>query len=325
MFSLKAEGHIWDNHSTRLSKESGFLDSTSTLPRRLRQEITANSGQRNGNLLSLITLYVNTNTNYVNSLLINMMWYNFHVLHHLTVKIYSMFKCMEVWGLWAYYTNATTCLGTWTKTGKSPKRSERPHPQHRPGGAFCDCSSVKRAVFEPQLFCARDAVVRFFWLRDPKFVFPEETRGLLFFRDVNQEENLLMFLCGNQLENRSSNSSGGSGLVTQSCTTLGITWTVAPQAPLSLRLSRQEHWSGLPLPSPGDLPQPRLEPVSPALQADSLPLNHQGSIKQQKESRWKGSDPARIQFILLCREWSTQAMWMKEEITRWTHGGPFQL
>ena len=133
-FSLKAEGHIWDNHSTRLSKESGFLDSTSTLPRRLRQEITANSGGRNGNLLSLSTLHVNTDTNYVNSLLINMMWYNFHVLHHLTVKTYSMFKCMEVWGLWAYYTNATTCLGTWTKTGKSPKRSEWPHPSTDPAG-----------------------------------------------------------------------------------------------------------------------------------------------------------------------------------------------
>ena len=41
--------------------------------------------------------------------------------------------------------------------------------------------------------------------------------------------------------------------------------------------SRQEYWSGLPFPSPGDLPDPGIEPVSPALQADSLPLSHQGS------------------------------------------------
>ena len=48
-------------------------------------------------------------------------------------------------------------------------------------------------------------------------------------------------------------------------------WTVARQAPLSLGFSRQEHWSGLPCPSPGGLPDPGIEPRSPALQADSLP------------------------------------------------------
>ena len=42
------------------------------------------------------------------------------------------------------------------------------------------------------------------------------------------------------------------------------------QAPLSMGFSRQEHWSGLPFPSPGDLPNPRIEPRYPALQADSL-------------------------------------------------------
>ena len=54
-------------------------------------------------------------------------------------------------------------------------------------------------------------------------------------------------------------------------------WTVAHQAPLSMEFSRQEHWSGLPSPSPGDLPNPGIEPRSPsapALQADSLPLSH---------------------------------------------------
>ena len=48
-------------------------------------------------------------------------------------------------------------------------------------------------------------------------------------------------------------------------------WTVDCQAPLSMGFSRQEQWSGLPLPSPGDLPDPRIEPRSPAFQADSLP------------------------------------------------------
>ena len=41
--------------------------------------------------------------------------------------------------------------------------------------------------------------------------------------------------------------------------------------------SRQEYWSGSPFPSPGDLLDPEIEFVSPALQEDSLPLNHQGS------------------------------------------------
>ena len=48
-------------------------------------------------------------------------------------------------------------------------------------------------------------------------------------------------------------------------------WTVAYQAPQSMEFSRQESWSGLPFPSPGDLPNPGMEPGSPALQADALP------------------------------------------------------
>ena len=53
-------------------------------------------------------------------------------------------------------------------------------------------------------------------------------------------------------------------------------WTVARQAPLSMEISRQ-YWSGLPCPSPGDLPEPGIEPRSPALQADCLPSEPQGS------------------------------------------------
>ena len=47
-------------------------------------------------------------------------------------------------------------------------------------------------------------------------------------------------------------------------------WTVAHQAPPSMGFSRQEYWGGLPFPSPGDLPDPGIEPRSPALQADAL-------------------------------------------------------
>ena len=49
-----------------------------------------------------------------------------------------------------------------------------------------------------------------------------------------------------------------------------IPWTVACQASLSMEFSRQEYWCGQPFPSPGNLPDPRIKPRSPALQADSL-------------------------------------------------------
>ena len=65
-------------------------------------------------------------------------------------------------------------------------------------------------------------------------------------------------------------------LVAKSCQTLVTPWTVARQAPLSVGFSRQEYWSGLPFPSPGDLPDPGIEPGSPALQADSLPSEPPG-------------------------------------------------
>ena len=53
-------------------------------------------------------------------------------------------------------------------------------------------------------------------------------------------------------------------------------WTVAHQAPPSVGFARQEYWSGLPFPSPGDLPDPGIEPRSPALQADALPSDPPG-------------------------------------------------
>ena len=54
-------------------------------------------------------------------------------------------------------------------------------------------------------------------------------------------------------------------------------WTVTHQPPLSVGFSRQEYWSGLPRPPPGDRPNPGTEPASPALHADSLLLSHQDS------------------------------------------------
>ena len=54
-------------------------------------------------------------------------------------------------------------------------------------------------------------------------------------------------------------------------------WTIACQALLSVRFSRQEYWNGLPFPSPGDLPSPGIEPTSPALQGGSLPLESLGN------------------------------------------------
>ena len=60
---------------------------------------------------------------------------------------------------------------------------------------------------------------------------------------------------------------------------------VACQIPLSMGFSRQEYWSALPCPPPGDLPVPGIKPSSPALQADSLPLVPQGKMLESDKSR----------------------------------------
>ena len=65
-----------------------------------------------------------------------------------------------------------------------------------------------------------------------------------------------------------------------------IPWTVAHQAPTSMGFSRQEYWSGLPFPSPGDLPKPGIEPRSPTLQADALTSEPPGKPKTPI-NRWK--------------------------------------
>ena len=65
-------------------------------------------------------------------------------------------------------------------------------------------------------------------------------------------------------------------LVAKSCLTLTTPWAVACQAPLSMEISRQEYWNGLPFPTPGNRPNPEVKPRSPALQADSLPSEPPG-------------------------------------------------
>ena len=55
-------------------------------------------------------------------------------------------------------------------------------------------------------------------------------------------------------------------------------WTVAYKAPLSMEFSRQEYWSGLPFPSPVDLPDPGIEPSFPTLWADALPSELPGKL-----------------------------------------------
>ena len=70
--------------------------------------------------------------------------------------------------------------------------------------------------------------------------------------------------------------SGGGGLVTKSCPTLVTLWIEEPGRLQSMGFSRQEYWSGLPFPSPGDLPNPGIKPGSLAFSVDSLPTELQG-------------------------------------------------
>ena len=82
-------------------------------------------------------------------------------------------------------------------------------------------------------------------------------------------------------------------LVTQSCLTLCNPWTAAHQAPLSMGFSRQGYWSGLPFLSPGKLPDPGIEPRSPALQADSLPTELPWKLPTYTQNQEKNSQTQR--------------------------------
>ena len=85
-------------------------------------------------------------------------------------------------------------------------------------------------------------------------------------------------------------------------------WTVARQAPLSMGFSRQEYWRRLPFPSPGDPPNSRIKPRSPALQADSLSSEPPGKQKEEgnkcfpfAQFSWKLKEPR------CCSRWSSKA------------------
>ena len=72
-----------------------------------------------------------------------------------------------------------------------------------------------------------------------------------------------------------------------------IPWTVARQAPLSMGFSKQEYWSGLPFPFPGDLPNPGIKPGSPVLQADALSSEPPGKTSHSSEPPGKTSHPGK--------------------------------
>ena len=74
-------------------------------------------------------------------------------------------------------------------------------------------------------------------------------------------------------------------------------WPVACQAPLSMALHRQEYWSGLPFPSPGDLPDPAIKPGSPVLQADSLLSDPPEKPRICSESQYSTAS----QIMCVCR------------------------
>ena len=86
-------------------------------------------------------------------------------------------------------------------------------------------------------------------------------------------------------------------------------WTITQQAPLSMGFSRQEYWSGLPFPPPGDLPNPRIKTassVAPALQVDSLPMSHWENPKTLgvilNYSLFSFPSPICISSVLLCNK-----------------------
>ena len=102
------------------------------------------------------------------------------------------------------------------------------------------------------------------------------TTSLEYFPDLNSH-----IICKRESESE----------VAQSVWIFVIPWTVVYQASLSMGFSRQEYWSGLPFPSPGDLPDPGIKPRSPALQADTLPPGPSGKpLPPEKPVCWSRSN-----------------------------------
>ena len=93
-------------------------------------------------------------------------------------------------------------------------------------------------------------------------------------------ESLIVVLMLLKVLNLNSRQEGSEGTTVKSLTRIQLfatPWTVAHQAPPSMKVSRQDYWSGWPLPSPRDLPDPAIEPWSPSLRADALPFEPVGN------------------------------------------------
>ena len=93
-------------------------------------------------------------------------------------------------------------------------------------------------------------------------------------------------------------------------------WTVAHQAPLSMGFSRQEYWSGLPLPSPGALPNPEIKHRSSALQTDSLP-----SEPPRKPKNTGVDSLFLLQGIFLTQEWNCGLLHCRWILYKLSHQG----
>ena len=83
-----------------------------------------------------------------------------------------------------------------------------------------------------------------------------------------------------------------------------ISWTVAHQAPLSRGFSRPEYWRMLPGSPPGNLPNPEIEPMSPALWADSLFLSKEGSPIRRLGRTQNSFRKMEVQFLFMCGSYS---------------------
>ena len=104
-------------------------------------------------------------------------------------------------------------------------------------------------------------------------------------------------------------------------------WTVAHRDPLSMGFSRQEYWSGLPFPSPRDLPDPGFESMSPALQADSLTSEPTQKLERIKLSFFPSEMPwgqwwSRKQQFLRWNPGRTLPLFTWVRATSWACGGP---
>ena len=106
------------------------------------------------------------------------------------------------------------------------------------------------------------------------------------------------------------------------CSDFGAQKYKVCQAPLFMGSSRQEYWSGLPFPSPGDLPDPGIEPGSPALQTESLPSEplgkptiHTGAYTNTPRHKDRMTDPYAHQFTL-----ANPNTWIHQNTNPNTHG-----